>query len=224
MLSFLLLPDNVLFLSAAAFVGAMAAAEVILVAFGASFDALMGQDGGGPDAEGAGGLLAWLGLGRVPFSAFLVTLAAGFAGCGFALQGAALASFGDPVPWPLAAPGALVACLPLTAYATAGLAHLVPREESHGAKREEVLGRQGIVVQGTATADLPAEARVPDARGRPLYVGVVPAEGAAPIPQGTRVTITGRKGISFVAEPAADAPGPALAAQPRPPTSGKAPR
>lgn len=219
-----MLPDNIPFLSAFAFVGAMAAAEVMLLALGASLESLAGQDGGAPEAEGVGGLLAWLGLGRVPFSAFLVTLAAGFAGCGFALQGTALASFGAPVPWPLAAPGALAACLPLTAYATAGLAHLVPREESHATKREELVGRQGVVVQGTATADLPAEARVPDARGRPLYVGVVPAEGADPIPQGTRVTITGRKGISFVAEPTADIPGTASAAQPRPPTSGKAPR
>ena len=224
MLSFLLLPDNVLFLAAAAFVGALAVAEVVLLALGASLESFAGQDGGAPDAEGAGELLAWLGLGRVPLSVFLVTLAAGFAGCGFALQGTALASFGAPVPWPLAAPGAFAACLPLTAYATAGLAHLVPREESHGTRREELVGRQGVVVQGTARADLPAEARVPDARGRPLYVGVVPAEGRDPIPQGTRVTSIGRKGINFVAEPAADAAGPAPAAPSRPPTSGKAPR
>ena len=224
MLSFLLLPDNVPFLAAAGFVGAMAVAEAVLLALGASLDSLAGQDAGAPDADGAGGLLAWLGLGRVPLSVFLVTLAAGFAGCGFALQGMALASFGAPVPGLLASAGALLACLPLTAYATAGLAHLVPREESHGTKREELIGRQGVVVQGTATADLPAEARVPDARGRPLYVGVVPTEAGGPIPQGTRITITGRKGINFIAEPAADAPGPAPAAPPPPPTSGKAPR
>ena len=38
MLSFLLLPDNVLFLAAAAFVGALAVAEVVLLALGASLE------------------------------------------------------------------------------------------------------------------------------------------------------------------------------------------
>lgn len=222
MLSFLLLPENLPFLAAAGFVGGMAVVEASLLALGASLGALVGLDDA-PDAEGAaeGGALAWLGLGRVPFSVLLVILAAGFAGCGFASQAMALAAFGAPLAWPLAAAGALVASLPLTAYATAMIAHLVPREESYGTRREDLVGRPGVVVQGTATAALPAEARVDDPSGRPVYVAVVPAAACGPIPQGTRVVLTGRQGIAFVAEPVA---APDAAAPTRPPSSGKAPR
>lgn len=213
MFPFLLLPENLPFLAAAGFVGATAAVEVALLAFGASLGGVAGLDGERPDAE-AGGPLAWLGLGKVPFSALLVVAAAGFAGCGFALQALAVASFGAPLSWLVASAGALAASLPLTGYATAAIAHLVPREESYGTRRGELVGRPGLVVQGTATAELPAEARVEDPSGRPVYVSVVPAADGAPIPQGTRVVLTGRKGIAFVAEPAVAAP----------PISGKLPR
>ncbi len=225
MLAFLLLPENLPFLAAAGFVGALAALEAALLAIGASLDAVIGLEDAPPDAGGpGGGAFAWLGLGRVPLSILLVTLAAGFAGCGFALQGMAAASFGAPLAWPLASAGALVASLPLTAYATAAIAHLIPREESYGTRRGELVGRPGIVVQGTATADLPAEARVSDARGRPVYVAVVPAQNCGPMPQGTRVVLTGRQGIAFVAEPAAAAAAGAAAPVPAPPsTRGKAP-
>ena len=110
------------------------------------------------------------------------------------------------------------------AYASAAIAHLVPREESYGTRRGELVGRPGIVVQGTATADLPAEARVADARGRPVYVAVVPAPSCGPMPEGTRVVLTGRKGIAFVAEPAAAADAAAPPVPEAPPKSGKAHR
>jgi membrane protein implicated in regulation of membrane protease activity len=219
MLPFLLLPENAPFLAAAGFVGAALVVEVGLLALGASLDALLGLEDA-PDIPG-GGALAWLGWGRVPLSVLLVTLAAGFAGCGFALQGMALASFGAPLSWPLASAGALVASLPLTAYATACVAHLVPREESYGTRREELVGRSGVVAQGTATAELPAEARVSDARGRAVYVGVVPAEASGPLHQGTRIVLVGRKGINFVAEPAVAIDAAAPAPAPPPSSSGK---
>lgn len=224
MLSFLLLSENLPFLAAAGFVGAVAVMEAVLLALGASLGALTGFDGAPSDAGGGcpeGGALAWLGVGRVPLSVLLVILAAGFAGCGFALQAMALASFGAPLPWPLASAGALVASLPVAGYAAAAITHLVPREESYGTRRGELVGRSGVVVQGTATTDLPAEARVEDPSGQPLYVAVVPAAACGPIPQGTRVVLTGRQGIAFVAEPVA---APDAAAPARPPSSGKAPR
>lgn len=223
MFSFLLLPENLPFLAAAGFVGTVAVMEAALLACGASLGALTGIDDG-PDAEGTGGggALAWFGLGRVPFSVLLVTFATGFAGCGFALQALAVASFGAPLSWPLASAGALVASLPLTAYATAAIAHLVPREESHGTRREELVGRPGVVVQGTATAELPAEARVHDPNGRPVYVAVVPAAAHGPIPEGTRIVLTGREGIAFTAEPVGNPDAPAFAPV-HPPSSGKAP-
>lgn len=217
MFPFLLLPENLPFLAAAGFVAGTAAVEAALLALGGSLGALAGLDG---EADAEGGPFAWLGLGRVPFSVLLILLAAGFAGCGFALQAMALATFGAPLSWPAASAAALAACLPLTGYATAAVAHLVPREESHGTRRDELVGRPGVVVQGTATAQLPAEARVEDRSGRPVYVAVVPAPDGAPIPQGTRVVLTARKGIAFVAEPAA-LPDAAPALPAAPPPSGK---
>ncbi len=206
MTGFLLASENLPFLAAAAFVLLMAAAEGVLLALGLSSDALLGdkaveapEDGG---ADGAPGFLAWLGFGRVPLAVLLIALGAAFAIAGFAIQAIAGAALGWLLPWPLAAPLALVPALPLTRAAATAIGRLVPREETYVATRASLVGRVGVVVQGEATAALAAEARVPDGHGGSIYVRVFPAEPGQRIPQGTRIALVARSGQdAFVAMP-----------------------
>lgn len=209
MTEFLLAPGNAPFLAAAAFVALMALAEALLLAVGLSSDALFsagheaGADGAdGHDPAAAHGVLAWLGFGRVPLAVLLVSLAAAFALSGLAIQSVAAAAFGALLSPFAAAPLALVPALPLTRAASAAIARAVPREETYVATRASLVGRVGVVVQGDATAELAAEARVPDGHGGSIYVRVFPAEGAEAIPQGTRVALVARSGDdAFVAVP-----------------------
>ncbi|MBR0666521.1 YqiJ family protein [Roseomonas hellenica] len=224
MIDLLLQPHNLPFLVAGGFVLLFALLEGALLLLGLSSDALLGHghDGahgldhhGGahgvghdihPHDHAEGGFLSWLGFGRVPFAVLLIALCAGFAGFGLLVQGLARGILGGPLHWALASIPALAAALPVTRVATVAIARLVPREQSYVASRDSLLGRIAVVVQGTATAALPAEARVPDGFGGSLYVTVVPeAEGAA-IPAGTRVVLLSRTERAFVVAPARDDP------------------
>jgi membrane protein implicated in regulation of membrane protease activity len=213
MIDLLLLPHNLPFLVAGGFVLLLAVLEGALLLAGLSSDALLGH--GHDGAHGAGhdfhahehaeaGFLAWLGFGRVPLAVLLIVLCASFAGFGLLAQAIARGLFGAPLHWAIASVPALLAALPVTRVATVAVARLVPREQSYVASRDSLLGRIAVVVQGTATAALPAEARVPDGFGGSLYVSVVPEAEGAPIPTGTRIVLMARNERAFVAVPARD--------------------
>lgn len=222
MIDLLLQPHNLPFLVAGGFVLLLALLEGALLLLGLSSDALLGHghDGAhgldhhagahgiGPDLHphdhAEGGFLSWLGFGRVPLAVLLIALCAGFAGFGLLVQGLARGILGGPLHWALASVPALAAALPVTRISTVAIARLVPREQTYVASHDSLLGRVAVVVQGTATAALPAEARVPDGFGGSLYVAVVPEAEGAPIPVGSRVVLLSRTERAFVAVPARD--------------------
>jgi hypothetical protein len=209
-------PHNMPFLVAGGFVLLLAVLEGGLLLLGLSSDALLGHghDAGhdiGPHAHGpdthhghgeAGGFLTWLGLGRVPLAVLLIALAASFAVFGLLLQALAQGLLGGPLHPAIASVPALAAALPATRISTVAVARLVPREQTYVASQDSLLGRVAVVVQGTATQALPAEARVPDGFGGSLYVAVVPEAEAAPIPTGTRIILLSRTERAFVVSPA----------------------
>lgn len=223
MIDLLLQPHNLPFLVAGGFVLLLALLEGALLVLGLSSDALLGHGhdagahaldhhagtpGVGPDIHphdhAEGGFLSWLGFGRVPLAVLLIALCAGFAGFGLLVQALAGGILGGPLHWALASVPALAAALPVTRVATVAIARLVPREQTYVASNDSLLGRVAIVTQGTATAALPAEARVPDGFGGSLYVAVVPEAEGTPIPVGTRVVLLSRTERAFVATPARD--------------------
>lgn len=189
------------FTVAAAIVLLLALLEVAVVVFGIGISSFLDSllpdiDVGG--AEG-GGVLAWLGFGQAPFLVVLIVVLAAFAVSGIAIQTVAVSVVGTTL-WPvLAVPGALALSLPWTGWMARGLARLIPSEESSGIHRDQLVGRTGIVTQGTATPDRTAEARVVGPKGLRHWIRVR-AELGEIIEMGDEVRILARESkVVFIA-------------------------
>ena len=118
--------------------------------------------------------LGWLHVGRVPALALLVIFLAGFALTGFALNMVAHRLLGFWVPAWLSIPVAAVAGLPIVRILGAGIARLVPADETFAVTLDSLVGRVAIVLGGTARTGYPAEAKVLNQHGQTLYVTVEP--------------------------------------------------
>lgn len=188
--AFMLQGDAVIFTSALALMGALGLVAVLGIG---GLDAPI-------DAEAeVGGALDWLGLGRLPFIAFLVVLLATFGIIGLVAQQVAVVVSGDTMRPLLAVPIATLLAFPTTAMASRGLAAILPRDESSAVHVQELVGRTGIVVTGTATAGSPARARISDRHGHPHHMMIEPAHPDDRLVEGQRVLLTDRRGDVFEA-------------------------
>jgi hypothetical protein len=131
-----------------------------------------------PKGAGHGGVLdnglGWLHVGRVPALALLVLFLAAFAMIGFVANMVVHRLFGIWLPAWLSAPGAFVAALPVVRLLGAGMARLVPADESFAVSLDTLVGRVATILGGTARHGYPAEAKVLSQYGQTLYVMVEP--------------------------------------------------
>jgi hypothetical protein len=152
------------------------------------------------DTGDAGGLLAWMGLGNAPFLVWFSGLTMSFGSLGIVLQTLTT----EVMAAPLSAPIAVIVTLPIAIWCARqlarGFAAVIPNVESSSVDRRRLGGKQGIITQGTATADRPAEARVRDIHGNLHYIRVR-AEPGVTIEQGTDVIIKSNRDGSFIAIP-----------------------
>jgi hypothetical protein len=118
--------------------------------------------------------LGWLHVGRVPVLALLVIFLAAFAMTGFALNMAAQRLWGLWLPVWLSIPIAAATGLPIVRILGAGVARLVPSDESFAVTLDSLVGRVATVLGGTARNGYPAEAKVLNQHGQTLYVMVEP--------------------------------------------------
>jgi Protein of unknown function (DUF1449) len=135
-------------------------------------------------------VLGWLHVGRVPVLVLLVLLLAGFAVTGFALNMVANRYFGIWLPAPISAPLAFFAALPMVRIFGAGLARLIPQDQTYAVSFESLIGRIATVVTGTARHGYPAQARVTNEHGQDLYVMVEPETNDITFPSGARILLT----------------------------------
>jgi len=135
-------------------------------------------------------LLGWLHVGRVPFLVLLVLFLAGFALTGFALNMVAHRFFGVWVPPLLSVPAACFATLPIVRILGAGLARLIPQDQTYAVSFDSLIGRVATIVGGTARPGYPAQARVPNEHGQTLYVMVEPDTEGMQFQSGERVLLT----------------------------------
>jgi len=133
--------------------------------------------------------LGWLHVGRVPALALLVIFLAAFAMTGFALNMVAHRLFDLWVPVWLSMPAAAVAGLPIVRILGAGVARLVPSDESFAVTLDSLVGRVATVLGGTARSGYPAEAKVLNQHGQALYVMVEPDTADAVFESGTSVLL-----------------------------------
>jgi hypothetical protein len=131
-----------------------------------------------PDVSGHGGILdkglGWLHVGRVPALVLLVLFLAAFALAGFASNMVVHQLFGFWLPAWVSSPGAVIIALPVVRAVGAGIARLVPADESFAVTLDSLVGRVATVLGGTARHGQPAEAKVLSQHHQTLYVMVEP--------------------------------------------------
>ncbi|RIV88667.1 DUF1449 family protein [Aurantiacibacter xanthus] len=174
-----------------------------LVSFGgfdldADGDAGLDADG---EADAAGGLLSLLGIGRLPFTIWLVLFLLVFAGIGVSIQALAQNLTGGPLHALLAAVLAGAAALPVTGVLTRPLAKILPHDETSAVGLDSLVGRRAVITTGVARAGSPARARVADRHGHPHHVMVVPHEPASELGEGDEVLLVRREDNLFYAVP-----------------------
>lgn len=193
MIDFLLAPENFMF--AAALVLMLLIGLVEALGFGlAALDTGPELDAG--HAEGSI-LLDWLGFGRLPLLMTLVVALASFGLAGIALQQAALAWIGHLLPMSLAAGGAVLAALPLTALISRPLARILPTDETTAIDLDSLVGRRGRITLGTAELGSPARARVRDPHGQSHYLLVEPHLPGERLTESDEILLVAREASSF---------------------------
>lgn len=148
-----------------------------------------------------GGLLDWLGLGELPILIWLTSLLGCFTIAGVALQQIVTALAGAPLSGALACGGALVPAFALNTLAANGLARIMPGFETSVITTDEMVGRRGTVLEGTARRGSPARAKIVDQHGQAHIVMIEPHEDGDAIAQGERALIVRREGKLFFAIP-----------------------
>ncbi len=146
----------------------------------------------GDGIEGASvdpGALSWLGIGQMPFVIWLATMCFGFGAGGLILQSVATTLFGAPLPAILAVPPVAVGAILFTRSFGRVFARVLPKTETSSLSERSLSGKRGIVSQGTARADSPAQVRITDRHGNFHFVRVTPLVGDPDIPQGTEVLV-----------------------------------
>jgi hypothetical protein len=118
--------------------------------------------------------LGWLHLGRVPALALLVLFLAAFAMTGFAANMVMHRLLGAWLPVWISTPIAFLAAIPIVRLLGAGMARLVPADETFAVSLDTLVGRMATVLGGTARHGYPAEAKVSNQHGQTLYVMVEP--------------------------------------------------
>jgi len=201
MFDVLLSPAYLPFTVAGAVVLLLAFVEVAVLVFGFGVSEFL--DSLLPDTDlsaGAhGGVLSWLGFGQAPFLVVLIVFLAAFAIFGITIQTVATGVVGTAL-WPaLVVLCALGLTLPSAGWLARGLARLIPAEETSGIHRNELVGRSGVITQGTATRERTAEAQVVGPKGLRHWIRVR-AEAGETISPGEEIKVLARESkVIFIA-------------------------
>lgn len=158
-------------------------------------------DGGEIDAGGDSGvadsLLAWAGIGRIPFLMWLVLFLGVFGALGLGLQQLVTALTGGPGSNLLMAPLTAVAALPPTAAAARVIGRVLPGLETTAIDRDELIGLYAEISIGTARTDSPARASVTDVHGQAHQIMVEPDTADQIFRTGEKILLVKREGEIF---------------------------
>ncbi|CAO1653639.1 YqiJ family protein [Parasphingorhabdus sp. NYA22] len=196
MIEFWLADENIVF--AAALVLMVALGLLQLIGFG-GFDSDIDMDGDVDGAGVAGGLLSFLGWGRLPFMILLVLFLMIFGMTGFAGQQFVQSLSGGLLSPFLAVTGALLVALPLTGLLSKPLARILPGDETTAVSIDDLTGRRAIIDIGTAKPGYPARAKVKDRHGHGHALMVEPDNEDGIFVTGEEVLLVRREGDIFKA-------------------------
>ncbi len=145
------------------------------------------------------GLLALLGLGRLPLLLWLALFLMIFGVIGYAGQQFWQALTGSLASAWLAGPVAAAVSLPLTGAGSRLLARIMPQDETTAVAVDSLVGRFATIQTGTARPGSPARARVTDVHGHPHYVMVEPDNADQILHEGEEILLVRREGETFKA-------------------------
>lgn len=150
--------------------------------------------------DGHQGVLDWLGLsGELPILIWLTSLLGCFTLTGVAIQQGVSTFSGAPLTWPLACVGALIGGGLLNIGAAHGIARIMPGYESSVISIDDLLGRRGAILEGTARRGAPARAKVVDQHGQAHIIMIEPHDDKAVIRASERALLVRREGQLFFA-------------------------
>ena len=166
------------------------------------------HDGGHIDMIEHGGLVdglfSLIGLGRLPLMVWLPVALGLFAMLGVSIQALAADLFGDPFNRWVAAGISSIASLPLTGFVSRPLARILPHDETSAISTDQLLGRRGVITDGTARTGSPARARVHDLHGQAHHVMVEPHDSGDELAAGAEILLVRRNAEIFFATGLAD--------------------
>ncbi len=200
MFDFWLLDENLIFIGALLVMLALGILQAMgLGEFSPDLDVDLDMDVDADiDAGGAAdGLLAMLGLGRMPLMMLLVLFLALFGTIGLAGQQIIESMTGSVLSAWLAAPLALVAALPLTGLLSRPLSRIIPQDETTAVGIGTLVGRFAVIQTGRAQTGSPARAKVTDVHGHHHYIMVEPDNAGQILNEGEEVLLTAREGRKF---------------------------
>lgn len=155
-----------------------------------------------PDVQSPGvvsQILGWLYVGKIPFLVVFIVLLTSFGIIGLILQSLAESLFGGLMPALLAAPAALLLALPVSRLSAAGVARVMPRDETEAVSAKSFVGRVAVITTGTARQGSAAQARLSDQYGQTHYVMVEPDSAERELPSGSEVLLVKKVGNHFIA-------------------------
>jgi hypothetical protein len=165
-----------------------AGAEPDLAALVAASDAMQSDVPAMGESDG-GGVLALLGLGRVPFAIWLAALLTGFGVSGIAVQSVATSVWETPLPPAIAAVPAGAIGIAFARGFGRVLSRLLPSVETTATSAQFMGGLRGVVSQGTARLGIPAEVRLRDRHGNTHHIRCEPFRAEDTVGEGTEVLL-----------------------------------
>jgi len=157
-----------------------------------------------PDVHSPGMIsqfLGWLYVGKLPFLVIFIVLLTSFGIIGLIVQSISLSLIGILLPALVASPVALALALPISRVTAAGVARIMPRDETEAVSSESFVGRIATITTGTAKKGYAAQARLTDEHGQSHYVMVEPDVSADELPHGSEVLLIKKTGHTFLAIP-----------------------
>jgi len=179
---------------------AVALALMVLLALLQAFGLgqILGDHDVDADSDGlADGLLAFLGIGRVPFMIWLASFLLCFAALGVGIQALADGLLGAPFDRWLAVVLAAGAALPVTGVLARPLGAIMPGDETSAVGLDSLVGRRARITTGRAAAGHPARAQVHDHFGHAHNVMVEPHEAGSEMLEGDEVLLVRREDQTF---------------------------
>ncbi|RTR35111.1 OB-fold-containig protein [Shewanella atlantica] len=152
-----------------------------------------------PEVSGFTGVAGWLCLNRLPLLIWFVLVLVSFALAGYTSNFLAMVFTDQVLHQAISLPIALILTLFSCRYLGAGLARILPKNETSAISIDSLSGCVGTVTLGCAVKGNPSEALVKDQHLQKHYVLVEPDMPGHEFPKGTQVVLLRREGSVWTA-------------------------